>query len=59
MPSRELVIALLRGVFVGAPIVVVATVLDWPAISFYGAVLVGCLVYAVGLDRIERNARHQ
>jgi len=59
MPRREVVIAWLRGVLVGAPIVVVVTLLDWPAISFLGAVLVAGLVYAVGLDRVERDARHQ
>ncbi len=59
MPRREVVAAWIQGfVLVSMPIIAIATVLEWPAISFLGAVLAGGLVFIARFLQIERKAGH-
>ncbi|MEK6327795.1 MAG: hypothetical protein AABM66_09800 [Actinomycetota bacterium] len=59
MPQRHLIIAWIAGFLAGAPVVVLGTLFDWPAISFFGAVLLFGIVFFSLFDRMERNpGRH-
>lgn len=59
MTRRMLVISWIAGFLASAPVVVLGTLLDWPAISFLGAVLLFGVVFFATLDRMERGAgRH-
>jgi hypothetical protein len=55
MPQRQLVIAWIAGFLAGAPIVVLGTLFDWPAISFLGAVLLFGITFFTLFDRMERG----
>ena len=55
MPQRQLVIAWIAGFLVGAPIVVLGTLFDWPGISFFGAVLLFGITFFTLFDRMERG----
>ena len=54
--QRHLVIAWLAGVLVGAPVVVLGTLFDWPAVSFLGAVLLSGITFFALSERMERSA---
>jgi purine-cytosine permease-like protein len=59
MPQRPLVIAWIAGFLVGAPVVVLGTLFDWPAISFLGAVLLSGITFFSLFYRMERETgRH-
>jgi hypothetical protein len=59
MPQRQLVIAWIAGFLVGAPVVVLGTLFDWPAISFLGAVFLFGITFFSLFYRMERDAgRH-
>lgn len=59
MPQRHLVSAWIAGFLVAAPVVVLGTLFDWPAISFLGAVLLSGITFFSLLYRMEREpGRH-
>ena len=58
MPQRRLVIAWIAGLLAGAPVVVLGTLLEWPAVSFLGAVLLFGITFFFLFDRDERAGRH-
>lgn len=53
MSHRNLIVAWTAGFLVAAPVVVLGTLFDWPAISFLGAVLVFGIVFFALFDRME------
>jgi len=59
MQRRQLIIAWIAGFLVGAPVVVLGTLFDWPAISFLGAVLLFGITFFSLFYRMEREpGRH-
>ena len=59
MPQRQLVIAWIVGFLAGAPVVVLGTLFEWPAISFLGAVLLFGVTFFSLFYRMERDpGRH-
>ena len=52
-------ISWIAGFLASAPIIVLGTLLDWPAISFLGAMVLFGVVFFATFDRIEPGAdRH-
>ena len=58
MVRRQIVVAWTGGFLAGAPVVVLGTLFDWPAISFLGAVLLFGLTFFTLVERMERGGRH-
>jgi ABC-type transport system involved in cytochrome bd biosynthesis fused ATPase/permease subunit len=59
MPQRQFVIPWIVGFLVAAPVVVLGTLFDWPAISFLGAVLLSGITFFSLFYRMERESgRH-
>lgn len=59
MSQRHLLIAWIAGFLVGAPVVMLGTLFDWPAISFLGAVFLSGIVSLSLLYRMEwKPQRH-
>jgi hypothetical protein len=54
--TRETLIPAVAGFLAGLPVIVLATLLDWPAVSFFGAMLVAGAVFIALFDRAERRA---
>jgi hypothetical protein len=59
MSRRALLISWIAGFLAAAPVIVLGTLLSWPAISFLGAMLLFGVVFFATLDRFERGGgRH-